>query len=574
MDEKKKQGIWLAIICFVVLFLFMGETSFHTKGEPREAVVALSMLKDGNWILPVNNGVDIAYKPPLFHWMIAVASSVVGEVTEYTARFPSALMLMVMLLAGYAFYARRRGAEVAMVASLVTLTNFEVHRAGVNCRVDMVLAAFMVLALYLLYIWYERRLRGVPWLAILCLSGAALTKGPVGIVLPCGAAFLFCWMKGYRFLPLVGKYACVALAACILPMLWYIAAYQQGGERFLSLVVEENVLRFMGKMTYGSHENPAYYNLVTLVAGFVPYTLFLVVSLFFLKYKKPEIQFKGLWARLTQAIRTMDETRLYTLTCAVVIFVFYCIPKSKRSVYLLPMYPFVAYFIAEYLLYLRRQYPRVLKISVYILSVASLLLLALFLFIRVGSVQEAWIGGRHPEEAWAYIQALRYVPLGVVPLLLLALSVMTIYYSALHVKEKRELLSPLFALVLSIYLTLDGFYQPTVLNVKSDKPMAREIATLVPQGRIYSYRSENTEGNPLHPFTVNFYLGDRIVPFQAFLPEEGYLLMGEHEREPFLKQYADYALEDIYNSNRRSCDDHSVVHLYRFRQTHKQSITK
>lgn len=574
MDEKKKQGIWLAIICFVVLFLFMGETSFHTKGEPREAVVALSMLKDGNWILPVNNGVDIAYKPPLFHWMIAVASSVVGEVTEYTARFPSALMLMVMLLAGYAFYARRRGAEVAMVASLVTLTNFEVHRAGVNCRVDMVLAAFMVLALYLLYIWYERRLRGVPWLAILCLSGAALTKGPVGIVLPCGAAFLFCWMKGYRFLPLVGKYACVALAACILPMLWYIAAYQQGGERFLSLVMEENVLRFMGKMTYGSHENPAYYNLITLVAGFVPYTLFLVVSLFFLKYKKPEIQFKGLWARLTQAIRTMDETRLYTLTCAVVIFVFYCIPKSKRSVYLLPMYPFVAYFIAEYLLYLRRQYPRVLKISVYILSVASLLLLALFLFIRVGGVQEAWIGGRHPEETWAYIQALRYVPLGVVPLLLLALSVMTIYYSALHVKEKRELLSPLFALVLSIYLTLDGFYQPTVLNVKSDKPMAREIATLVPQGRIYSYRSENTEGNPLHPFTVNFYLGDRIVPFQAFLPEEGYLLMGEHEREPFLKQYADYALEDIYNSNRRSCDDHSVVHLYRFRQTHKQSITK
>lgn len=574
MDEKKKQGIWLAIICFVVLFLFMGETSFHTKGEPREAVVALSMLKDGNWILPVNNGVDIAYKPPLFHWMIAVASSVVGEVTEYTARFPSALMLMVMLLAGYAFYARRRGAEVAMVASLVTLTNFEVHRAGVNCRVDMVLAAFMVLALCLLYIWYERRLRSVPWLAILCLSGAALTKGPVGIVLPCGAAFLFCWMKGYRFLPLVGKYACVALAACILPMLWYIAAYQQGGERFLSLVVEENVLRFMGKMTYGSHENPAYYNLITLVAGFVPYTLFLVVSLFFLKYKKPEIQFKGLWARLTQAIRTMDETRLYTLTCAVVIFVFYCIPKSKRSVYLLPMYPFVAYFIAEYLLYLRRQYPRVLKISVYILSVASLLLLALFLFIRVGGVQEAWIGGRHPEETWAYIQALRYVPLGVVPLLLLALSVMTIYYSALHVKEKRELLSPLFALVLSIYLTLDGFYQPTVLNVKSDKPMAREIATLVPQGRIYSYRSENTEGNPLHPFTVNFYLGDRIVPFQAFLPEEGYLLMGEHEREPFLKQYADYALEDIYNSNRRSCDDHSVVHLYRFRQTHKQSITK
>ena len=129
---------------------------FHTKGEPREAVVALSMLERGNWILPVNNGVDIAYKPPLFHWIIAAVSLLVGTVTEFTARFPSALSLTVMLLAGYVFYARRRGEELAVITTLLTLTNFEVHRAGVNCRVDMLLAAFMVLVLYQLYYWYEK----------------------------------------------------------------------------------------------------------------------------------------------------------------------------------------------------------------------------------------------------------------------------------------------------------------------------------------------------------------------------------------------------------------------------------
>ena len=32
----------------------------------------------------------------------------------------------------------------------------------------------------------------------------------------------------------------------------------------------------------------------------------------------------------------------------VVIFVFYCIPKSKRSVYLLPVYPFLAWWVAGY----------------------------------------------------------------------------------------------------------------------------------------------------------------------------------------------------------------------------------
>ena len=100
--------------------------------------------------------------------------------TEYTSRMPSAIAQMAMVMVGYAFFAKRRGREVAFVMALLTLTNFEVHRAGTNCRVDMLLSALMVIALYQLYKWGEKRLRGIPWIAILCLSGAFLTKGPVG----------------------------------------------------------------------------------------------------------------------------------------------------------------------------------------------------------------------------------------------------------------------------------------------------------------------------------------------------------------------------------------------------------
>lgn len=195
---KRIQGhyVWiLAVVCICSLFLFIGEAFFNTRGEPREAVVALSMLKEGNWILPINNGVELAFKPPLFHWMIAAFSTVTGAVTEYTSRMPSALALVVMVLAGYGFYARRRGAEVAFLMGLLTLTNFEMHRAGTNCRVDMVLSALMVLALYQLYRWGEKRLKGVPWLGVLCLSGAFLTKGPVGVLLPCLVVAVFLWIK-------------------------------------------------------------------------------------------------------------------------------------------------------------------------------------------------------------------------------------------------------------------------------------------------------------------------------------------------------------------------------------------
>lgn len=53
---------------------FLGLTDFNTKGEPREAVVAYTMLEHGNWILPINNGGNIPYKPPFFHWCIAFFS--------------------------------------------------------------------------------------------------------------------------------------------------------------------------------------------------------------------------------------------------------------------------------------------------------------------------------------------------------------------------------------------------------------------------------------------------------------------------------------------------------------------
>jgi hypothetical protein len=86
------------------------------------------------------------------------------------------------------------------------------------------------------------------------------------------------------------------------------------------------------------------------------------LSLFFLKYHKVSGKLSGWWNRFCTYIREMDDVRLFLLLSIVLIFVFYCIPKSKRSVYLLPIYPFLAYFLAEYLLYLNRNRTQVVKI--------------------------------------------------------------------------------------------------------------------------------------------------------------------------------------------------------------------
>lgn len=565
------KDFWIvALMCIFSLFPFLGESHFHTRGEPREALVAQAMTADGNWTLPVTNGTDLAYKPPLMHWAIACLTAVTGETDEATSRMPSAIALAVMTLATFAFYARRRGMQLAMLTALVTLTNFEVHRAGVACRVDMLLTACMVLALFALYRWTEREMKGVPWMGILALSGAFLTKGPVGVVLPCAVAGVYGWMRGKGFVRMLVHLAGVALASCLLPALWYVAAWRQGGEPFLQLVLEENVLRFLGKMTYASHENPWPYNVMTVLTGFVPYTLLMLFSLFALRWAKPAWQPKRAWNGLKQYIKGMDDTRLYSLLCIVIIFVFYCIPKSKRSVYLLPIYPFIAYFIAEYIVWMARRMPRPVKWFNGLMAGLCVALTAVFVVVRTGLVPDALVGGK--AENLAYLRALETLPLSLGNVLVVLTPAVAVWVAlckpawlSRNEAMQKALAAPLMAFAL--FFALDGVYQPTVLNVKSNRSVAIRIKQEAPGQKVYSYITRMAEGNRLHPFTMNFYMDGQIVPFIDFAPTEGILLLGEKEYEGFMQQYGrDFTLTEWTDSRYKSNDNREWTRIYSFKK--------
>ena len=560
----------LALLCFLSLFLFIGQTEFNTRGEPREALVGLAMLEEGNWTLPITNGTDIAYKPPLFHWMIAAISTVIGEVNEYTSRMPSAIALAVMVLSGFFFYARRRGSELAFLMSIITLTNFEVHRAGTNCRVDMVLSALMVLAIYQLYRWYEKGLKGVPWMGILCLSGAFLSKGPVGLVLPCMVAGVFCLLRGYNFFKAFFSLAWVAIAACIIPFIWYYAAWKQGGDTFLNLVLEENVYRFLGKMTYTSHENPWHYNVLTLVTGFIPYTLLLLTSLFGLHKITISSKPRQWWNSLKTKVQQMDDTRLYSLVSIVIMFVFYCIPKSKRSVYLLPIYPFIAYFIAEYIIYLAKNKQKAITLYNYILCGLGIVLPIVFAVVKAGLVPHSIFGGRHAADNIAIIEALEHLPLGVNLVIVILPLALAVYYLTSNKDEvKRTYAGALIAFAL--FFSLDGVYLPAILNLKSNKAVAERIAKEYPGKKVYSFITLTEKGNRMHPFSVNFYLKNQVVPFIDFEPKEGLLILEDREYDIFNQMYGQqFALQLVPRSLYKSCDYHGMTQIYEFKEIEKQ----
>lgn len=228
-----------AFLACVLLFVpWLGDTYFYTKGEPREAVVAVSMLQSGDWILPVSQGADIPYKPPMLAWCIALLSAVFngGAVNEFLSRLPSALAASAMLTATFAVVRRREDTSMACLTLIVCATMFEVFRAAVACRVDMLLTACMVGGIYAMY-GMQRR----PWLAlvaVLLLGGATLTKGPVGSLLPCLCMGIYMLLERRNFVRTVLSLTGICIASFALPALWYYLAWRQGGDAFLNLAFE------------------------------------------------------------------------------------------------------------------------------------------------------------------------------------------------------------------------------------------------------------------------------------------------------------------------------------------------
>ncbi|HQG68098.1 MAG TPA: glycosyltransferase family 39 protein, partial [Paludibacteraceae bacterium] len=324
-------------------------SDFYTKGEPREAAVAQCILNTGNWILPTDYADETAYKPPLMHWMIALFSLPAGKVSETTARLPSALGLIGITVSFFVFLSKRTSKKRALLATLLMLTSFEMHRSGIEARVDMLLSFFMIASLICFYIWEEKGLRKFPWFISLLLAGASLIKGPVGIVLPCLVFIVYLLLlQKYSFWKIIWKNIVVALPAVFILLCWYYLAYRQGGEKFLNVVYAENFGRFLGQksetldIAYNlGHENPFWYYIPAILTGFLPWSLVAIFSLFAVSYKKlfKKLQFRKLKESFKN-LKNADKLVLFSTITLIVVVGFYSIPSSKRSVYIMPVYPF------------------------------------------------------------------------------------------------------------------------------------------------------------------------------------------------------------------------------------------
>jgi 4-amino-4-deoxy-L-arabinose transferase-like glycosyltransferase len=331
------------VLCFAgLLSLPWLQRAFYSRGEPREAIVAQAMLATGNWISPPAYDGAVPSKPPFSHWLIALASQVTGDVTEASARFPSAAAFIAFTTLFFSFVAQRLSSAIALSATLLLLSFPMWFSAAVTCRVDTVLATSFAGGLLALFAWFERGLKGMPALAILLLSAATLTKGPVGVVLPLSVFGFFLWSEAGFTASSIGRILakCLAVAVPIAAVasLWYIAAYLERGDEFLGKVLYENFDRMSGSMHDEPHKHSVLYLFGTLALGMLPWSfIWILDGLGVLR-----AQGIGALRGVLQWYKNLPTLQRFSIVASFLIVLFFCVPSSKRGVYLLPAYPFIA----------------------------------------------------------------------------------------------------------------------------------------------------------------------------------------------------------------------------------------
>lgn len=555
---RRHPALLVGLLASLMFLPWLGLPLFNTKGEPREAIVAVSMLQSGDWVLPVSFGGDIPYKPPFLAWCIALLSWLAGGVSEYTSRLPSALAAIALAVATQR-WARRGGASAAAsaVTAILTVTCFEVWRAASACRVDMVLTFFMASATMALNRYIDGPMRRIPWGAVALMTCAVLTKGPVGMLLPCLVAGVAGLVARRPFWPLFRSLALTGLLVLVVPALWYVAAWRSGGDEFLRLAMEENFGRMTGTMSYDSHVQPFWYPLLTILWGWVPYTLLALMALTAVSWRRPSLGSFSPSTLLTR-LRALPPLTLYSAVAAAVIVIFFCIPKSKRSVYLLPAYPFIGYLMMLLVERMRREAP----MRWFVATVSSLAIL-LPAAVWISAMLPGSVAASMSPSASIQFSAIASAALSINGVWALPLCLVTGLWgwSELRRGAPRRLPAAMIATVTAILLSLSSAILPPVLSAKSDKPLAEAVCATAPDGPVYEFHTDPL----IRYYTVNFYIGDRMRLFAREMPTNGWIIIDEPDIEAWREAYGDaYTLTEVTPWHRRSCDTRRQPHLMRF----------
>ncbi len=333
-ENRQSDRLWFTILLLGALVLFLmnlGGLPLRDWDEGTVAKVAREIWQSSPselvWLHPELNGQPYINKPPLVHWLIAIAYDI-GGVNEWMARLPGALLtalsVPLMYVTGRELFPRRLP---ALLSALVFLTFLPVVRLGRLAMLDGAVVFFSLLML-----WCVLRARRDVRFSLgigLSLGLLCLTKGVMLAVLMGAIALSFLVWDTPRLL--TQPYLWLGIFLGAVPVgLWYGAQWQQYGLKFVvDNLGGQSALRIWEPVE--NNGGPPWYYLLELLKYGAPWILFLPAG------------FRSAWEN-----RVMGWAKL-SLVWSIGYFSAITLMMTKLPWYILPLFPALSFVVGAQL---------------------------------------------------------------------------------------------------------------------------------------------------------------------------------------------------------------------------------
>jgi len=479
------------------LFLFgLGSRDFWAPVEPRYAEIARVMFLKNQWLVPTINGNLYTDKPILYFWLALISAKIFGAVNEWTVRLPAALGGVGFVMATYLIGRDLISSRVGFISAVILATTMRVLWEARWAHVDTVFCALFALALYFGARTVFRKGRPSEILLVyLFVALATLAKGLIGVVLP--GLILGCFIlvrRDWSLIPRL-KLHFGALIFLIVAGPWFYAVnHLTHGTWLADFIYIHHIQRY----TAGAgHRQPFYYYLTTLPPDFLPWTIFIVPAIFAYRplrsrFADPVVQFFLVWFSA--------------------VFLFFSLSDTKRDLYLLPLFPSIAFFLGVYFDDLIQG--RIAQDFLY-----RGLIGCFFALIAV-------VGLCAPAAAWFYYRGAWTAVVSVsVPLLIAGV------FGMVYVRRLRALKVAITtaALMVVTVICTSIWLMPYLEIFKSPRSFSNQVRQIVPPSTtVYVYADTMND--------FNYYTGREIIPVLPDASAVDRLLRGNENAYLIIKE--------------------------------------
>lgn len=333
MSETKRDLLSIGLVGFLLFMLGNWAIAITDPVESNYTLTATEMLRSGDYVSPRIYGNYWYDKPAFFYWELIAAYKLFG-INEFASRFFPGVFGVLGLWLTYGFARKLYDRKTGLMAAGILGTCFEYWLLSKTVITDLTLFVFFNAALICFFFGYKTGKRNLYYLFYVFAGLATLDKGPIGILLPgfVGVVYL-CIRRDFKeFLRLrlpSGLVLYVLVAGS-----WYYMMYTIHGMDFINnFLGVHNVLR----ATQSEHPrwDVWYYYTMIFFAGCLPWCWTLPAAI--VKYVKARQ-----WPE-------MDMDKLFLLTWALVVNIFYQCMATKYTTYTLPALLPIAILMARYL---------------------------------------------------------------------------------------------------------------------------------------------------------------------------------------------------------------------------------